>query len=116
MSYDSLLVNEVDVYRPTVSYVKGRSTVTYPTTATAKNIPCNIQFVFGGGVAAGTREVTGHGFETEGGWIGFFKYGVNIQKDDKIVDENSRCFVILSAPLDVVGKGHHMEVRLSVME
>jgi len=116
MSYESLLVNTISVYRPTVSYTKGRSTVTYPTTATAKNIHCNIQYVFGGGVAAGTREVTGHGFETEGGWMGFFMLGANIQKDDKIVDEDGRSFIILSNPLDVVGRGHHMEVRLSVVE
>ena len=116
MSYDSLLVNAVSVYRPVASYSKGRSTVTYPTTANYSNIPCNIQFVLGAGVAGGTRDVTEHGFETAGGWWGFFKYGASIQKDDKIVDENGRCFVVLSAPLDIVGKGHHVEVRLSVVE
>ena len=116
MSYDSLLVNTVCVYRPIITYSKGRSTVTYPTTAHCINLPCNIQFVFGSGVAGGTREVTEHGFETAGGWWGFFKYGANIQKDDKIVDEDGRCFVVLSAPLDIVGKGHHVEVRLSVVE
>ena len=88
MSYDSLLVNTVCVYRPIITYSKGRSTVTYPTTAHCINLPCNIQFVFGSGVAGGTREVTEHGFETVGGWWGFFKYGANIQKDDKIVDED----------------------------
>ena len=116
MSYDNLLVNKVSVYRPTVSYTKGRSTVTYPSSATSSNVPCNIQYLFGAGVSGGTREVTAHGFETEGGWWGFFKYGASIQKDDKIVDENSRSFIVLSGPLDVVGRQHHQEVRLSVVE
>ena len=116
MSYDSLLVNSISVYRPVASYSKGRSTVTYPATANYSNIPCNIQFVLGAGVAGGTREVTEHGFETAGGWWGFFKYGANILKDDKIIDEDGRCFVVLSVPLDIVGKGHHIEVRLSVVE
>ena len=114
MSYGSLLVNSVSIYRPTATYVKGRSTVTY--VVCSVDIKCNIQFVFGSGVGGGTRDVTEHGFETAGGWWGFFKYGVNIQKDDKIIDENNRCFIILSAPLDIVGKGHHVEVRLSVVE
>ena len=116
MSYDSLLVNKISVYRPAATYSKGRSTVTYPTTANYSNIACNIQFVFGSGVGGGTRDVTEHGFETAGGWWGFFMYGANIQKDDKIVDESGRVFILLSAPLDIVGKGHHVEVRLSVVE
>ena len=110
MSYDELLVNTIEVFRPTVTYVKGVSNKVYPVVATGTNIKCNIQFLSSGQVP---KE---YGYEVEGSWWGFFEYGANVLKDDKIVDEDDREFIVKSMPLDTVGLKHHIEARLAIEE
>ena len=116
MSLLSLLVNRVTVSRPTVTYVKGVSSKTF--TEVTTDLPCSIQYLTGGGYffGLGSQVPTVSGYETIEGWFGAFEFGADIQKDDKIVDEQSRTFIIKSAPTDVVGRKHHIETQLALQE
>ena len=109
MSYSGLLVNKVSVFRPTVTYLKGRPTKTYAASDT--DVPCNIQYITGKALTP-----TVHGYEDVEGWTAFFEFGANIQKDDGLIDEKGREFIIQSVPADVTGREHHMEVRLDIWE
>ena len=117
MSYSSLLVNTVTVERPTVTKVKGVQTKGYATVSTLTS--CNIQYLSFGGMGAGSGAGVGateHGYETVQSWFGAFEYETDIQKDDKITDELGRVFIVTAAPLDVVGRKHHIECALSIQE
>lgn len=109
MSYTGLLVNRVSVNRPSVSYTKGRSKKEYDLEAT--DVPCNIQYITGKALTP-----TVHGYEDVEGWTCFFEFGANIQKDDSLMDEKGREFIVQSAPADVTGRKHHMEMRLDIQE
>jgi len=118
MSFLGLLVNTVSIYRPTVTYVKGVATKTYPGTATHESVACSIQFHRAGalGIGGGSQQPTSHGYETiEGWWIGF-DYGTDVLKDDKLMDERGRVFIVQTVPVDVTGRQHHIECFLSLQE
>jgi len=116
VSFLGLLVNSVAVSRPTVAYSKGVATKTY--TGVATNLACSIQYLSGGGYffGLGSQVPTEGGYEVIEGWFGAFEYGANIQKDDKLVDEKSRIFIVKSVPVDVVGREHHIEAQLAIQE
>lgn len=109
MSYLGLLINTVSITRPTVAYTKGRSAKTYASVDTG--VKCRIQYISGEDMYPKVQ-----GYEYASGWNGFFEYGVNLQKDDLIVDERSRSFIVQSNPTDVTGKSHHPEVKLELVE
>jgi hypothetical protein len=112
MSFLGLLINTVSITRPTVAYVKGRSTKTYASVATG--IACRIQWV--------TREEIYpkvQGYEYAGEWNAFFDYNADssfLQKDDLLIDELGREFIVQSAPIDVTGLRHHVECKLEIQE
>lgn len=116
MSFLGLLVNKATILRPAVTYVKGVPTKTY--TSVATNLACSIQYLSGGSYffGLGSQVPTEGGYETIEGWFGAFEYGANIQKDDKLVDEKSRIFIVKSVPVDVVGREHHIEAQLAIQE
>ncbi len=109
MSFSGLLINTVTVTRPTVIYAKGRSSKSYVFVVT--DIPCRIQYVTGEDMYPKVQ-----GYEYASGWNGFFEYGVNIRKDDQLVDERSREFIVQSDPIDVTGMSHHVEAKLELVE
>jgi hypothetical protein len=109
MSYSGLLINRVTITRPTATYTKGRSAKAYASVAT--DVHCRIQYVTGEDMYPKVQ-----GYEYASGWNGFFEYGVNIRKDDLIVDERSREFVVQSDPQDVTGMSHHVEAKLELQE
>lgn len=111
MSYSGLLINTCNVFRPTVTYTKGRPSKAYA--AGAVGIKCRIQWHKGGTDTQHAREP---GYTVIEGWFGFFEYGANIQKDDRIVDEKGRSFIIKSVPADVTGMKHHIECGLEIRE
>ena len=112
VSYSSLLVNTCSVYRPTVTYTKGRANKAYGA-AVATGVRCNIQWHSGGTDTQHARE---QGYTVIEGWFGFFEYGVDVQKDDRIVDEKGRSFIVKSVPVDVTGRKHHIESGLEIEE
>lgn len=115
MSFAGLLINTVTVYRPTVSYTKGAATKTFVSVATG--VKCNIQFSTGvAGYGQGSIQVTTHGQETAEDYWAAFEHGADVQKGDKIVDEDGRSFIIVTAPIDVVGREHHIEAKLALDE
>ena len=111
MSYSALLINTVSISRPTVTYVKGEPTKAYA--AVDAGVSCAIQWHKGG---SDTQYEKLRGYETVEGWFGFFEYGQDIQKDDRITDERSRLFIVSSSPVDVTGRSHHIEVGLEIQE
>ena len=112
MSYSGLLINTCSVHRPSVAYTKGRPTKTYAA-AHATGVQCRIQWHKGGTDTQHARE---QGFEVIEGWFGFFEYGAPILKDDMIVDDKGREFIIKSVPADVTGMKHHIECGLEIWE
>lgn len=116
MSFKSLLVNTVDVSRPSVTYAKGVPTKTYASVATG--VICNIQYLRGGvgGFGFGSQHAAEQGYEIEEGWFAAFEYGANVSKDDMLVDEKGREFIVKSSPQDVVGRKHHIECNLAIVE
>jgi len=117
MSFTSLLVNKVSVYRPTTTYTKGVPSKDYPSTATAKNVKCNIQAGSQYGIMGqGALVPKIHGYETEELYVVFFEYGSNVQKDDKVIDEKGRTFIVKTMPEDVSGRAHHVEALLGLEE
>lgn len=110
MSYSGLLINRVTINRPSVAYTKGRATKTAPTVIDT-DVHCRIQYISGEDMYPKVQ-----GYEYASGWNGFFEYGVNLQKDDLIVDERSREFVVQSDPQDVTGMSHHVEAKLELQE
>ena len=111
MSYSGLLINTCSVFRLTVTYTKGRSKKNYaPVPGTLK---CRIQWHKGGTDTQHARE---QGYEVIEGWFGFFEYGANLQKDDGIIDERGREFIVKSVPVDVTGMKHHIESGLEIWE
>ena len=112
MSFSSGLVNTVSINRPTTTFgVGGKSVKTYAVVSTGT--ACNIQSTMSQKDNF-SRDTGGYEFQSE--WMAFFEYGIDIQKDDKIVDERSRTFIVQSAPEDMVGRMHHIEVGLAKEE
>jgi len=112
MSFSSGLVNTVSIYRPTTTFgVGGKSVKTYAEVDTG--VACNIQAV-NSQRDNFSRDTGGYEFQSE--WMAFFEYGIDIQKDDKIIDEKSRTFIVQSSPEDMVGRKHHIEVGLAKEE
>uniref|UniRef100_A0A6M3M7X1 Head-tail joining protein n=1 Tax=viral metagenome TaxID=1070528 RepID=A0A6M3M7X1_9ZZZZ len=109
MSYSGLLENKISIFRPTVTYLKGRPTKTY--VAGDTDVPCNIQYITGKALTPAV-----HGYEDVEGWRIFFEYDADIQKDDKLTDERGRVFIVQSAPIDVTGRKHHIECLVDVQE
>ena len=107
MSYNSLLVNEVTITRPSVAYTDGVSTKSY--TVINTKIKCNIQWIS----SASSFDLQNKGFELTEGWVGFFKHAVNLRIDDKITDEKGRVFIVKTSPEDITGRKHHVECRLA---
>jgi len=110
MSFSGLLINRVTITRSSVAYAKGRPTKTYPTIV-ATGVPCRIQYVTKEDIYPKTQ-----GYEYASGWNSFFEYGVDLLKDDLLVDERSREFIAQSDPVDVTGMSHHVEVKLELVE
>jgi len=111
VSYSGLLINTCSIYRPTVTYTRGRPAKTYAVVATG--VKCRIQWHKGGTDIQSPRE---QGYEAIAGYFGFFEYGANIQKDDKIIDDRNREFIITSSPIDTAGYYHHVEAALKIQE
>ncbi len=109
MSFIGLLINTVAITRPTATYVKGRSTKTYASVATG--VKCRIQWVTREEIYPKTQ-----GYEYAGEWNVFFAYGVDLLKDDLLVCERGRKFIVQSAPIDVTGMKHHSEVKIELVE
>jgi len=110
MSYTGLLVNLATISRPAVTYSKGRVSSKAYTIVDTK-VPCNIQLI-----AKEALTPYEHGYEDVEGWQAFFEYSVDLLKDDRIVDERGRTFIAQSAPIDVTGRKHHVEVKLEIQE
>ena len=117
MSFDSLLINIVTITRPTITYSYGVPTKTY--TSVATGVKCSIQYRGGGGFGIGGGGAlipTAHGYEVVEGWIAAFKYGIDVNKDDRLTDERGRTFIVKSDPIDVTGRSHHIESQLAIEE
>ena len=111
MSFAGLLINTVTITRPTVAYTKGRPTKTY--VAVDIGVPCRIQWVTKEEINPETR-----GYVMVGEWNAFFEHNIDpnfLQKDDMIVDERGREFIVQSAPIDVTGMSHHVEAKLELV-
>lgn len=118
MSYLGLLINTCDVIRPTISDDHGTETKDYDRTSpVAEDLVCRIQYFSSMAVeGTGSLEPSIHGYEINEGYFAFFEFGANIQIDDMVVDDKGREFIVVSAPEDVTGMEHHIEVRLSFNE
>ena len=112
MSFNSLLLNTVTIKRMTESIgSRGEMVVSWSTVET--DVPCNIQKIT---TRINPRELSDGGEEETGEYVGFFKYDTDIRSKDRIVDEYNRTFEVLEGTIDIVGRKHHKECYLKIIE